>query len=435
MKFGRHYACSLGRFRISVTTDPRGGDAREAGGELARLLAVPDAARGEAEWQALRARFLLAAPELASARAGVEALRRSAPVPVTTLVLAERPTGQARPTFLHKRGEYLQAGEPVEPGVFSFLPGLPAGAKPDRLALARWLVSGGNPLTARVTVNRAWAAFFGRGLVRTAADFGAQGEPPSHPELLDWLALEFMRTGWSMKKLHRLIVTSSAYRAASTVTPEALARDPDNRLLARGPRGRLEAEMIRDGALRAAGLLSAKIGGPSVRPPQPEGAGGVAYSRAKWEASTGEDRFRRGLYTFAQRTEPYAMAATFDAPSGESCVARREVSNTPLQALTLLNDVVFLEAAQALGRRFARETGTVDDRLRALFRRCLTRPARVDEVEALRGFLETQQRRFEAGGSDPAALVGAAADDAAAVAAWTAVARALLNLDEAISRS
>ncbi|MGI8602532.1 MAG: DUF1553 domain-containing protein, partial [Verrucomicrobiales bacterium] len=342
-----------------------------------------------------------------------------------------------------------------EPGVFSFLPPLrrsdtpgldkkktetgvplPPPSKPDRLAFARWLVSPENPLTARVMVNRAWAALFGRGLVKTTEDFGFQGEPPSHPELLDWLAAEFVKQGWSMKKLHRLIVTSVTYRQSSRATPEGLARDPENRLLARGPRGRLEAEMVRDSALRAASLFSARLGGPSVRPPQPEGASGVAYSKPKWEASQGEDRYRRALYTFAQRTDPYAMAATFDAPTGEACVARREVSNTPLQALTLLNDIVFIEAAQALGKQHAApQPASVEERIRSLFRRILTRPPTADEMTALKIFFEIQRKRFSANDLDSGKVAGSPDGDADEHAAWTVLARAIFNLDEAVTNS
>ena len=276
----------------------------------------------------------------------------------TTLVMQERPPDNPRPTFIHNRGEYLQPTDRVQPAVLSILPPLPKDVPPNRLALARWLVSPDNPLSARVTMNRQWAAFFGRGLVRTAEDFGYQGEPPSHPELLDWLALELPRQGWSMKRMHKLIVMSATYQQSSRATPELLAKDPENRLLARGPRVRLEAEVIRDAALRASGLLSERVGGPSVFPPQPAGVTTEGtYGGLDWKVSPGGDRYRRGLYTFTKRTAPFAMATTFDAPSGEVCVARREVSNTPLQALTLLNDPVFEEAAQALGRLMAARAG------------------------------------------------------------------------------
>ena len=291
-----------------------------------------------------------------------------------TLIMQERPAANSRSTFIHNRGEYLQPTERVEPGVLSILPQLPANSLPNRLALAQWLVSRSNPLCGRVTMNRQWAAFFGRGLVRTAEDFGYQGEPPSHPELLDWLALELPRQGWSIKRMHKLIVMSATYQQSSRITPELLAKDPENRLLARGPRVRLEAEVIRDAALYSSGLLFEKIGGPSVFPPQPAGVTTEGtYGGLEWKSSPGGERYRRGLYTFTKRTAPYAMATTFDAPSGEVCVARREVSNTPLQALTLLNDPVFEEAAQALGKSLAAMAGSVEDRIDVLFRRCQSR--------------------------------------------------------------
>jgi hypothetical protein len=379
---------------------------------------------------------LRTAPELKKAREAIDKLRKEMPDYPTTLVLRERPPENPRPTFLHNRGEFLQPTERVEPGVLSTLPSLHEGVPRNRLGFARWLISPDNPLVGRVTMNRQWAAFFGRGIVRTLQDFGYQGEPPSHPELLDWLAVEFVKRGWSMKQVHRLIVLSATYRQSSRVTPELLARDPENRLLARGPRFRLEAEQIRDTALRAAGLLSQKVGGPSVFPPQPPGVTTEgAYGSLPWKVSEGPDRYRRGLYTFSKRTAPYAMAVTFDAPSGEACVARRDVSNTPLQALTLLNDAVFVECAQALGRRLAKQSGPLEERLELLFRRCLTRLPSRDEADQLMQFYEVQKRRLENKELDAAALAGPGDGNLVERAAWTALARVLLNLDEAITKN
>jgi hypothetical protein len=286
-------------------------------------------------------------------------------------------------------------------------------------------------------MNRHWAALFGRGLVRTLEDFGYQGESPTHPELLDWLAVEFVERGWSLKQMLRLMVTSATYQQDSRVTPELLNVDPDNRLLARGPRFRLEAELIRDGLLKASGLLTARIGGPSVFPPQPasvttEGA----YGKLDWKVSQGADRYRRGLYTFSKRTTPFAMFSTFDAPSGEACVARREVSNTPLQALMLLNDASVLEAARALGRMAAEDPGpnesskSVEQRVSELFRRCLTRPPDSDEVRQLVSFYQSQKARLERQELDATAIAGRTEGDRLERAAWTLVARVLLNLDE-----
>jgi hypothetical protein len=284
-------------------------------------------------------------------------------------------------------------------------------------------------------MNRQWAAFFGRGIVATLGDFGYQGEPPTHPELLDWLAVELVNQGWSMKKMHRLIVTSATYRQSSRVTPELLEKDPHNTLLARGPRFRLEAELIRDAALRSGGLLSEKVGGPSVFPPQPPGVTSEGtYGALPWKASEGPDRFRRGLYTFSKRTAPFAMFVAFDAPSGEACLARREVSNTPLQALTMMNDMVYTEAAQALGRGTAAATEPVEARAMYLFRRCLTRPPDKDELARLVAFYRAQKQRFVNKELDAAAVAGPGEGDVAERAAWTAAARVLLNLDETVTK-
>ena len=294
-----------------------------------------------------------------------------------------------------------------------------------------------NPLAARVVVNRHWAAFFGTGIVRTVGNFGAQGEAPSHPALLDWLATEFVANGWSIKKLHRIIVTSATYRQRAEVTPARLRRDPDNRLLSRAPRFRLEAEIIRDGALRAAGRLSDKMYGAPVRPPQPKGVTEVAYGKPKWTASKGEDRFRRSIYTFAKRTAPFALYNTFDAPSGEACVARREGSNTPLQALTLLNDPMMLEIAQEFGRRMVAEAGELElaGAMRLAFRRVLTRGPSDDELESLTTMFGTWRDRFDGDHTAAREVGGERGDDPVSRATWTAVGRVLLSLDEAITRN
>lgn len=430
--FERYFAAGLGRFRIAVTSDLRPAEA-DLPADVEEILRLPAAQRPAAANERLMRAFLASAPELEPERQAIDALRKQLPEYTSTLVFSERPPENPRPTFVHRRGEFLQPEERVEPDVFAVLPPLPANAPRNRLSFARWLVAPQNPLAARVLVNRQWAAFFGKGIVRTLEDFGYQGELPTHPQLLDWLAVEFVRQGWSLKKLHRLIVTSAAYRQASRVTPLLQQKDPENRLLARGPRVRLEAELLRDSALMASGLLSPRIGGPSVFPPQPPGVTSEGtYGPLAWNVSPGEDRYRRGLYTFSKRTAPYAMFTTFDAPSGEVCLARRESSNTPLQALALLNDRVFVEAAQALGAQTAAHAGSDTERLTLLFRRCLTRPPTTGETEQLTRFCADQKARFERKELDPVAVAGEGAGDAAARAAWTAVARALLNLDEAI---
>ncbi len=418
MIFERYYAAAIGRFRISYTTAAVAPETALAD-SLEQILLTPDAQRTAEMREQLLREFCDAAPELAGERSAIDQLRKQLPEAPTALVFRERPQDNPRTTRRHHRGEFLQPKEEVSPEVPTFLHPLDPGAPRNRLTFSRWLIDPRNPLVGRVTVNRHWSAFFGRGIVRTSEDFGYQGEPPTHPQLLDWLAMEFMRRDWSVKELHRLIVTSAAYRQSSRLTPELLLADPHNRWLARGPRVRLDAELIRDSALAVAGLLSDKQFGPSVFPPQPpsvttEGS----YGKLSWDVSPGEDRYRRGLYTFAKRTAPYAMFTTFDAPSGEACVPRREASNTPLQALTLLNDAVFMETAQALGQQAMAEAGEQRGKLRQLFRRVVVRPPTDDELALLHTFLEAQLAR------NPAAVA----------AAWTAAARALLNLDEAITK-
>ena len=435
MLFERYYAAALGHFRISVSTDPQAGTATPLPPEIDAALATAAEHRTTEQLAALRSYYASIAPELAEPRQEIEHLRGEIPEPPSTLVMAERPAKHARQTRVHHRGEFLQAKDPVEPGVPAFLPSLSPGSPRNRLTFARWLVSPENPLTARVTVNRQWAAIFGRGIVSTLGDFGYQGAPPSNPALLDWLAIELVKEKWSLKKITRLIVTSATYRQSSRVAPELLARDPQNVLLARGSRFRLDAEVLRDAALKSAGLLSEKLDGPSVFPPQPasvttEGA----YGSLAWNASTGEDRYRRSLYTYAKRTAPFAMYNTFDAPSGEACVARREVSNSPLQALTLLNDTVLMEAAQALGKLAVSHGGTDEARATLLFRRCLTRPPETEELTQLIAFAAKERKRFASNEAEATKLAGDA-KQAVERATWTAVARALLNLDETITRN
>jgi hypothetical protein len=320
-------------------------------------------------------------------------------------------------TFIHVRGDFRSPGIEVQPGTPAILPPLPSGAKPDRLALARWIVSPENPLTSRVAVNGIWQELFGKGIVSTPEDFGTRGDPPSHPELLDWLAADFVESGWDVKRLIRLIVTSSTYRQRSISRPEIDHRDARNRLLARQNRVRLPAELIRDSMLQASGLLNPAIGGRSVRPPMPASVLHVAY-RAKWEESHGADRYRRGLYTFFQRSVPYPQLMLFDAPNSLVTCPRRERSITPLQALSLLNDPVFFEGAQAMAFRIVQEAPGSDFRSRIThaFRLALTRDPKPAEIQLMTRYYD--QERTHAGESD----------------AWTAVSSALLNLDEFITR-
>ncbi len=444
MTMERYYASALGKFRVWATTEP-GATASALEEDAYAILATrrkPDdlnalLASDSPEKKTLLRAFAQASPQLAAARKEIEKLRAEMPKFPTTLVMREREPGHRRKTFRRHRGEFLDPREVIPPHLPSFLPGLPPGAPANRLTFAKWLVAPENPLTARVVMNRHWEAFFGRGLVRTMEDFGFQGELPTHPQLLDWLALEFMKQGWSQKKMHKLIVMSAAYQQSARLTPELLQRDPNNLLITRGPRYRVEAEAVRDLALRASGLLAAKIGGPSVFPPQVPGITTEgAYGPLQWKVSEGPDRFRRSLYTFAKRTAPFAMATTFDGPTGEACLARRDRSNTPLQALTLLNDEIFMDCARALGRWAAAQSRPSDAVVEEMFRRCLTRPPSSSEKAKLVQFYEAQLERFSKGDLKPADLAG---DDKGEKlnerASWTALARVLLNLDETISKS
>ncbi|MDB6067649.1 MAG: Planctomycete cytochrome [Pedosphaera sp.] len=442
----KYYAAGLGRFRIWVTTNDNAGACKldnEASAILTkyrdkdRLKSLFASTNDSLDRDVLLRQFALLSPDFAGPRGEIEKLRATMPKFSTTLVMQERPPGQERKTFVHHRGEFLQLKDLVTPGMPAFLPALPDNAPKNRLALAKWLVSAANPLTGRVIMNRQWEALFGRGIVRTSENFGFQGDLPSHQELLDWLAVEFAKQGWSQKKMLKLIVMSTTYQQSSTVTPELGERDPLNVLLARGPRFRLDAEMVRDSALVAGGLLSEKIGGPSVYPPQPPGVSSEgAYGPLDWKTSEGPDRYRRGLYTFAKRTTPYAMTATFDGPSGEVCLARRDRSNSPLQALTSLNDAAFMECARALGKLTAKADGDDASRVDMMFRRCLTRPPSNEERASLVQFYQTQLARFVSGELKAAEIMEAGEDaHLNEQAAWTIVARVLLNLDETINKS
>jgi uncharacterized protein DUF1553/uncharacterized protein DUF1549 len=403
----------LGRARLSVRADaPPALEPVPAPGVP---LAPADAERAAAlaAWHAEHS------PALAPLRARRAEIARELEPP-RALVLRELREG--RRTFVHERGNFLAPGAEVTPGVPEALPALQRadmGARATRLELARWLVDGANPLTARVTVNRVWQRLFGLGLVPTDNDFGLRGEPPSHPELLDWLALEFQARHWSTKELLRLILGSATYRQSSAATPAGLARDPGNRWLARGAKLRLEAESVRDNALAIAGLLAPRVGGPSVFPPQPEGIWQSPYSGDRWMESSGDERHRRGLYTFLKRSAPYPTALLFDAPSREIACSRRGTSNTPLQALALLNDPVFVECAEGLARRMLAEGGP-DERARLAhgFRLCTARAP--DEIEL--GLLLALVAAERAAGADEAR-------------AFQAAARVLLNLDETITKS
>ncbi|MEM7388029.1 MAG: DUF1553 domain-containing protein, partial [Verrucomicrobiota bacterium] len=431
MHFGRHFSSSLGKFRVSVA--PMAPEILSGlGAESVALLRKNRDQWTAGERRVLREAFLMKTPALKRLADRVRALRKPGGR-LTTLVMQERPPENPRPTYLHHRGEFLSPQKKIEPHLPEVLAGSEETHPTDRLAFARWLVSPRNPLTARVQVNRAWAAFFGRGLVETLDDFGIQGSLPSHPELLDWLAVEFRENGWSRKALHKLIVTSATYKQSSALQGTGAPSDLQD--LVRAPRFRLEGEVIRDSALVSAGLLNRKMFGRPVRPPQPDGVTEVAYGGAKWNASEGGERFRRSLYTYMKRTAPFAMFATFDGPSGEACLARRDVSNTPLQALTLMNDPMMVEIARKMGRSLAEGPGPVVDRLRGAFRRVLTRVPEERELALLERFFKRQQKRLKTDTAEAARVVGGGEGDLAERAAWTAVARALFSLDEAITRN
>ncbi|MGH9802469.1 MAG: DUF1553 domain-containing protein, partial [Blastocatellia bacterium] len=393
-------------------------------------------------------------------------LMKDWPYGSTTMALAVR--GIPRETHIFRRGDWKRPAETVTPGTPAVLHAFPADAPRNRLGLAKWIVSKENPLTARVIVNRIWQQYFGTGLVTTPEDFGARCEKPSHPELLDWLAVAFRdgETGrlgdggnnsvtnpqsairnpqsiaWSLKNIHRLIVNSAMYRQSSKLTPKLLEADPTNVLLARAPRLRVESETVRDIGLAASGLLSRKIGGPSVYPPIPEGVLGLGYgAQMPWPTSTGADRYRRAMYTFWKRSVPYPSMTVFDQPNGDFSCTRRVRSNTPLQALTSLNDQVFMELAQGLALRVFKEGGSSDkDKIQYAFRLCTGRTPNGFETKRLQTLLEEQRKIFE--GRTSAAVYVSASDltklpediDLHKLAPWTMVARVLLNLDETITR-
>jgi hypothetical protein len=365
----------------------------------------------------------------------LEALKEEYPDLSQAQTIAENPDPPK--AHLLVRGDYRQPGIEVQPGTPAVLPALSTDAPLNRLGLARWLVSGENPLTARVIVNRIWQEFFGRGLVETSENLGTRGDLPSHPELLDWLATEFMRSGWDVKSIQRLIVCSATYRQSSKAREDLESRDPHNRLLARQSRIRLSAELIRDVTLATSGLLNSAIGGKSVYPPQPAGVGELAYKN-QWKQSKGADLYRRGLYIHFKRTAPYPQLVTFDAPNSLITCSRRERSTTPLQALTLLNDPVFFEAAQALAARILREKqGSLSDRIDYAFRLCLGHEPTRRDKDRLEKYYSSQREELE---NDPktADLVippkGVEGIDRSEMAAWVRLSSVLLNLDEFITR-
>lgn len=429
------------------------GNESKAPEDIKALLKKEAGQRSTNEVQRLRAHYLAnvfagSPATLGPLRAELKSVReqRAALEKEIPATLISKELDQPRPAWRLIRGQYDQHGESVGPGVPSVLPPLPKAEVTNRLTLARWLVSTNHPLTARVNVNRFWQQFFGTGLVKTAGDFGSKGEWPSHPELLDWLATEFIRTGWDVKRLARLLVTSATYRQDSRVTPRLLEADPENRLLARGPRFRLDGEVLRDNALFVSGLLNPKMGGRGVRPYQPAGiweaVGYTTSNTAKYQQDHGEALYRRSLYLFWKRTAPPPSMTTFDAPSREQCSVRRERTDTPLQALLLLNDPGYVEAARQFGYRMWHQGGTSDpERLRYGFRCVTAREPEGREGEILERTLNSQRQHY---GLHPEAAkqllaVGEAPVPtdlpAADLAAFTMVANLLFNLDEVITKN
>ncbi len=466
---------NLGRVRLAVTAakdvvaDPLPTSVRE-------LLSIPSNQRSEAQTQTVFGYFRTTVPEWKSENERIAELWKQHPEGSSQLIYNER--GEMRPTFTLKRGDFLKPDKEIQPGVPAFLHQLPANEPPNRLTFAKWLVDRQSPTTARSAVNRIWQSYFGTGLLATSEDFGKQADTPSHPELLDWLAVELMegsvstargskRVGanensmphgslligrgtdsaaWSLKHIHRLIVTSATYRQTSKVTPELLQRDSYNRLLARGARLRVEGEIVRDIALAASGLLNPKMGGPGVYPPSPDFLylPPASYGPKPWFEEKAENRYRRAVYTFRYRSVPFPMLQTFDTPNADISCVRRARSNTPLQALTTLNETLFLEAARALATKTLKEGGATDEqRLTYAFRRVLSRKPTASELSELLALKTRQQQRFVSGELNPWNLAtndpdkpfllpkGSTMDE---LAAWAVVSRVLLNLDETITK-
>jgi hypothetical protein len=436
----------LGRFRLSVTgaaapkADPVPRRVRE-------ILAIAPERRTAEQQAAVFSYWRTTVPQYKALNDEIDKLWANYPTGETVLNLAQRLPEHARQTFVMDRGMWDKPAKAVTPGVPAFLHPLADAKRPmNRLTLARWLTDRRSPTTARVAVNRAWQAIFGTGLVETSEDFGVRAADPSHPELLDWLAVEFMDKGWSNKQLVRAIVTSAAYRQGSRVTPDLLERDPANRLLARGPRFRPDAEVVRDHALAVAGLLADRVGGPSFFPPVPENLFAQSFVKVDfWHVAQGAERYRRSLYMFRRRSVPDPLLQSFDAPNGDFSCARRVRSNTPLAALAFMNEPTMVEAAQALSLRVLREAGRSDaERAAYAFRLCTARAPKQAEVDEILRLLESQKKRIADGWmssrelttGDPAKLPaipeGTTPTDAAA---WTIVSRVLLNLDETLTKN
>jgi hypothetical protein len=445
----------LGSLRLSATSDGVPILLNPLPPAQCQLLSIPASQRTTEQKRALFSFFRLSDPGCADLNKEIDKAWEGWPYPATTMVLHSRP--RPRVTHVFKRGDRLRPAEEVQPGVPDFLHAFATNSPPNRLGLARWIVDPASPTTARVIVNRIWQSYFGQGLVTTPEDFGTRVENPSHPELLDWLACELMRPTtpdssvglvhvglaqpWSLKHIHRLILNSATYRQSSHVAPEVYAKDQFDRWLERAPRVRVDGEVVQDIALSVSGLLNPKIGGPSVYPPIPASVGDTAYGGFNWPETKGEDRYRRGLYTFWKRSLPFPTLTAFDVPSGETSCPRRVRSNTPLQALTTLNEKTFMEAAQAMALRVMKEGGSDNrERLRYAFKLCTGRMPDHEELEKLLKFWQEQYVHFE---NDTADAVKVSSADLTNMppdinlhkaAAWAMVSRTILNLDETITK-
>jgi hypothetical protein len=431
---------NLGRFRLSATADDDILAEDVFPPDLVTLLHRPSQSWSDDDWNSAFSYWRSHLPQWHQSNLEIESLWKQHPAGTTQLVLAERPN--MRSTHRLDRGDFLQPAERVDSGTPSFLHSLDKPGAVDRLDFARWLVDRRSPTTARAMINRIWQAYFGTGFVATSEDFGMQGEAPSHPQLLDWLAVEFMEHGWSLKHIHRLIVRSHTYQLSSRVSPEMLVRDPNNRLLARGSRFRVDAEVVRDITLSASGLLNSTVGGPSVYPPAPDFLflPPASYGPKQWGPAEIHDRYRRALYTFRYRSVPYPVLEVFDAPNGDTSCVRRTRSNTPLQALATLNEPLFVECAQALAGALLSREATEQERLVDAFRRCLARRPTFNEAQVLTDLLHTaRQQLADVSDKDVAALAAAEPalpNNAKTLerAAWTSVCRVILNLDETFTR-
>jgi hypothetical protein len=440
-----HKGHVLGKFRLLLSGDPAAVNGTELPATVLAAAAIDSPSRSEAQKRMLTDYYVRQVSkaasaerkQLASAKDKIAAIK-----PVTVPIMQDLPADKRRKTFVQLRGNWQALGDQVDEGVPTHLARWDETYPKNRLGLARWIVNPDNPLTARVTMNRLWESVFGVGIVRSSEEFGSQGDLPVHPELLDWLASEFVASGWDTKKMLSLLLNTRAYRQSSASDAKRNERDPDNRFVARGPRFRPSGEMLRDQALAVSGLLSAKMFGEPVRPMRPNLGLSIAFGGSgDWMTSTGEDRWRRSLYTDTRRSTPYPSFATFDAPNRETCVVRRDRSNTPLQAFVTLNDPVFVETSQALARRLLKEGGATDEsRLKLAYALCLAREPDAGELKTLQALLAKSLAEYRAdvaqAGKMATMPLGPAdkGADVPTLAAWTAVSSVIMNLDEFLMR-